>query len=58
MVSSGMLFRVALVSTHGQAERGATLIKATRMGELGTTRSVRRLLLRANVVPSSQFLSP
>jgi hypothetical protein len=37
MVFSGMLRRVALVRTHVSEEPGATFIRVTRIGELGTT---------------------
>jgi hypothetical protein len=59
MVSSGMLGRVALVRTDVLEEPSAS-IRVTRIGELATTqaatsnsRSVRRLLVTACVVPSS-----
>jgi hypothetical protein len=62
-----MLRRVALVRTDVSEELSASFIRATRIGELGTTlavtsnrhtllvflRSVRRLLVTASVVPSS-----
>jgi hypothetical protein len=61
-----MLRRVALVRTDVSEELSASLIRVTRIGELVTTlaltsnrrilRSVRRLLLRASVVPSSMIL--
>jgi hypothetical protein len=54
-----MLRRVAVVRTHVSEELSASLIKVTRIGELGTTvflRSVRRLLFTASVVPSSHNL--
>jgi hypothetical protein len=71
MVSSGMLRRVALVRTDVSEDLSASFIRVTRIGELGTTRceeilgtlhfqvflrSVRRLLVTASVVPSSQIL--
>jgi hypothetical protein len=63
MVSSGTLRRVALVRTDVSEEPGASFIRVTRNGELGTTqaatsqlRSVRRLLVAACVVPSSPIL--
>jgi hypothetical protein len=70
MTSSGMLRRVALVSTDVSEELSAFLIRVTRIGELGTTlvvtnnrrtlgrntKCVRRLLVRASVDPSSPIL--
>jgi hypothetical protein len=69
MVSSGLLRRVALVRTDVSEEPGASLIRATKNGELGTTQaatsnrrtlrrntSVGRLLVAACVVPSSPIL--
>jgi hypothetical protein len=56
MASSGMLRRVALVRINFSEERSASIISVTRIGELGTTLAVtrvRRLLVTANVVPSS-----
>jgi hypothetical protein len=63
MASSAMLRRLALVRTDVLEELSASFIRVTRIGELGTTltatsnrRSVRRLLVAANVVPSSPIL--
>jgi hypothetical protein len=61
-----MLHRVALVRTAVSEEFSSSFIRVTRIGELGTKlavnsnrvflRSVRRLLVTANVVPSSPIL--
>jgi hypothetical protein len=56
-----MLCRVAIVKTDVSEEHRTSFIRVTRIGELGTTlavflRSVRRLLVTANVVPSSPIL--
>jgi hypothetical protein len=72
MPSSGMLRRVALVRTDFSEEFSVSIIRLTRIGELGTTlavtsnrctlryfkflRRVHRLLVMANVVPSSPIL--
>jgi hypothetical protein len=40
MVSSGMLRRVALVRTGISEELSSSLIRVTRIGELGTTLAV------------------
>jgi hypothetical protein len=40
MVSSGMLRRVAIVRTDVSEECSASLIRVTRIGELGTTLAV------------------
>jgi hypothetical protein len=37
MVSSGMLRRVAVVRTDVSEESSASIIRATRIGEIGTT---------------------
>jgi hypothetical protein len=42
MVSSGMLRRVALVKTDVSEEPGASFIRVTRIGELGTTQAATR----------------
>jgi hypothetical protein len=53
MPSSGMLRRLALVKTDVSEERSASIIKVTKLGELGThvvfLRSVLRVLITANV---------
>jgi hypothetical protein len=54
-----MLRRVAHVRTDISEEPSASIIRVTRIGELETTlavTSVRRLLVTANVVPSSPIL--
>jgi tRNA A37 threonylcarbamoyladenosine dehydratase len=63
MASSGMLRRVALVRTDVSEKLSASLIRVTRIGELGTLAitsnlrtSVRQLLVTATVVPSSPIL--
>jgi hypothetical protein len=50
MASSGMLCPVALVKTDGSEKRSTSIIRVTRIGELGTT------LVTANVVPRSPIL--
>jgi hypothetical protein len=40
MASSGILRRVALVRTDVSEERSASIIRVTRIGELGTTLAV------------------
>jgi hypothetical protein len=59
MVSSGLLRRVTLERTYVSEEPSSYFIGVTRIGERGTTlahlvflRIVRRLLVRASVVPS------
>jgi hypothetical protein len=59
MASSGILRRVALVRTEVSEKLRASIIRVTRIGELGTlavTSSVRRLLVTANAIPSSPIL--
>jgi hypothetical protein len=62
-----MIRRVALVRTEVLEECIASIIRVARIGELGTTlateaccyvflRSVRRLLVTANIVPNSPIL--
>jgi hypothetical protein len=58
MVSFGMLCREALIRTDVLEELSASIIRVTRIGELGTTlavTSVYRLLVTANI-PSSPVL--
>jgi predicted hotdog family 3-hydroxylacyl-ACP dehydratase len=47
---------LGLARTDVSEEISASLIKVARIGELGATLGVRRLLVTANVVPSSQIL--
>jgi hypothetical protein len=66
MTYSGMTLLVALVRTDVSEERIASIIRVTRIDELGKLlaitvtlaflRSVRRLLVTANVAPSSTIL--
>jgi hypothetical protein len=42
MVSSGLLRRVALVRTDVSKEPGASFIRVTKIGELGTTQAAQR----------------
>jgi hypothetical protein len=56
MASSGMLRRVALVRTDVSDELSASIVRVTRIGELGTTLAVCRLLVTANVAPSTPIL--
>jgi hypothetical protein len=69
MVSYGILRRVALVRTDVSEELRASVIRVIRIGELGITlavtsnrrttaflRSMRRLLVRISVVPSSPIV--
>jgi hypothetical protein len=56
MVSSGMLRRVALVRADVSEDPSASIIRVTRIGEIGTTLVVRRLLVTAKVVPSTPIL--
>jgi hypothetical protein len=60
MASSWMLRRVVLVKTDVSEELNASIIRMTRIGELGTTlpvsSNVRRLLVTPGVVPSSPIL--
>jgi hypothetical protein len=59
MASSELLRCVALVRTDVSEELSTTIIRVTRIGELGTTvflRSVRRLLVTANVFPGTQIV--
>jgi hypothetical protein len=51
MVSSGLLRRVALVRTDVSEEPGASFIRVTKIGALGTTQAAtsNRLTLRRNL---------
>jgi hypothetical protein len=52
-----MLRRVALLGTDVSEEHSASIIRVTRIGEVGKTLAVTgKLLVRANVVPSSPIL--
>jgi hypothetical protein len=53
MSSSGMLRPVALVRTNVSEELSASFIRVTRPSPLVFLENVRRLLVTANVVPSS-----
>jgi hypothetical protein len=66
MVSSGMLCRVVIASSHVSEEPSTSFIRVTIIGELGKTlavisnrrtlvflRSLRQLLVTTSVVPSS-----
>jgi hypothetical protein len=60
MVSSGMLRRVALVRTDVSEKPSASLMRVTRIGELGTTqaatsnrRTLRRYFFIVNAVKTS-----
>jgi hypothetical protein len=57
MASSGMLRRVGLVRTDVTEELSASLIKVTRIGELGTTLAVisNRRTLRRNISSQRAF---
>jgi hypothetical protein len=64
MVSFGMLYHVANVRTDVSEELGASIMRVTRIGELGTTLAVtsnqhtlrRRLLVAPSVVPGSPII--
>jgi hypothetical protein len=68
MPSSRLLRHVALVCTGGSEERNATIIKMTRIGEVGTTLavtsnmvflcSVRRLLVMLTLFPLTNSCHP
>jgi hypothetical protein len=55
MLSSGMLDSVALIRTDVSEECSASIIRVTRIGELGTL-TVTSNCFTANVVPSSLIL--
>jgi hypothetical protein len=59
IVSSGMLYRVALVRTDVSEESSASFIRVTKIGELGTTlaaTSNRRTLRRLRNIPEDDIL--
>jgi hypothetical protein len=56
MRSSGMLHRVALVRTDVSEVISSSIIRVTRIGVLGTTLAVSRLLVTASVVTISPIL--
>jgi hypothetical protein len=58
MASSGMIRRVILVRTDVSEELGASFIRVTRVGELGTTLAVssNRRKLRGNTSVLSQLV--
>jgi hypothetical protein len=62
MASSGMFRRVALVRIDVSEELSSSLIRVTRVGELGTKlaliSNMRRLLVKDSVVPSSLTCHP
>jgi hypothetical protein len=56
MVPSGLLRRVALVRTEVSEEPGASFIRVTKIGELGTTQATtsnRRTLRRSTKISNS-----
>jgi hypothetical protein len=59
MVSSGLLRRVALVKTEVSEETGASFIRVTKKGELGTTQAAtsNRRMLRRNTGVTTQKTS-
>jgi hypothetical protein len=63
MAAFGTLRRVALVRTDVSEELSASIIRVTRISEIGTTlvvtrnrQTLRQLLVTVNVVPSSPIL--
>jgi hypothetical protein len=56
MASSGILRRVVVVRTDVSEEISASILRVTRIGELGKTLVVTRPNVRAHVVPTSPIL--
>jgi hypothetical protein len=57
MASSGMLRRVALVRTEVSEDLSASIIRVTRIGELGTTLAVTSNRRMLRYVASDWFIS-
>jgi hypothetical protein len=58
MVSSGLLRRVALVRTDVSEEPGASFIRVTKIGELGTTQAATRPRLTIVLFIVPRFWTP
>jgi hypothetical protein len=57
MVSSGLLRRVALVRTDVSEEPGASFIRVTKIGKLGTTQKIPFFIVTAVKTSNLTFLS-